>query len=121
MQIEEAKVDIILQDLHNSSHSEKAKFNIIVLLFIQNSSKSLTSLPPLRLLAKLAYFSALFQDINRCFICNTPQKKNICNTPQKKKTFMEQFVFHILAFFCSVLVKNWATGISLPCLIHTIF
>ena len=105
-------MDIILQDLHNSLHSEKAKFNIIVLLFIQNSSKSLTSLPPLRLLAKLAYFSALFQDINGCFICNTPQKK---------KTFMEQFVFHILAFFCSVLVKNWATGISLPCLIHTIF
>ena len=97
-------MDIILQDLHNSSHSEKAKFNIIVLLFIQNSSKSLTSLSPLRLLAKLAYFLALFQDINRCFICNTPQEK---------KTFMEQFVFHILAFFCSVLVKNWATGISL--------
>ena len=43
-----AEVNNILRDLHNSSHHTKVEFNNC-LLFIQNISKFLTSLPPRRL------------------------------------------------------------------------
>ena len=42
------EVNNILRDLHNSSHHTKVEFNNC-LLFIQNISKFLTSLPPRRL------------------------------------------------------------------------
>ena len=48
----EADVNNILRDLLNSSHHTKVEFNNC-LLFSQNISKFLTSLPPRRLSSKL--------------------------------------------------------------------
>ena len=65
-----------LKYLHNSSLSTKPN-SIIILLFIQNVS--MFSLQANLLLVEaffktLAYFSARFQDIRRCFLADIPQK-----------------------------------------------
>ena len=61
--------------------------SIIVSLFIQNSFKFLTSLPPRR---PIFYFSAQFQDVKTGFFLQILLKKLI--------TSIEQYVLHILAF-----------------------
>ena len=69
--------------------------SIIVLLFIQNISTFLTSLTPCRL---VAYFSARFQEVNRCFFLTV--------TFQKVDN-IHRFAY-FLHFFCAVLVKKFS-------------
>ena len=69
-----AEVNNILRDLHNSSHHTKVEFNYC-LLFIQNISKFLTSLPPHR----LSFFLVLFLGT----VSGYEQVFNLADTLQK--------------------------------------
>ena len=91
-------MDNILRDLHDHSHRTKAEF--IVLLFIQNISKFLTSLPS-RIFCQIS--STRFQDINRCFSCRC------CSKSRLKVGNIHRAMFCVfLHFFRSVLVRNSA-------------
>ena len=74
--------------------------SIIVLLFIQNISTFLTSLTPCRL---VAYFSARFQEVNRCFF--------LAVTFQKVDNIHRTICLRIFAFIlCSFSkkIQPWA-------------
>ena len=97
MQIEE---DVIHRDLHNPSHRTTAEFNgFIVHSKYFSVLNTLTS--PQTFFKALAYFSARFQDINRCCISQILLKKQIKS--------IEQYVLRILAF---LQVRSSATSSS---------